>query len=55
MALGTGCGVLANMLKHVVLSTPLLAYINPMLLTLAAWLLQMGAHMFTERGNLHSW
>lgn len=55
MALGTGCIVLANMLKHVVPLT-LLANLNPMLITVhVSWLATSASiHMFTHRGNLHS-
>lgn len=54
-ALGTGCGVLANMLQHVVPST-LLAKLNPMLLTVhISWLATSASiHMFADRENLHS-
>lgn len=55
-ALRTGCGVLANMLKHVVLS-PLLADINAVLVTVNfSWPdASTSTHMFTQGGNLHSW
>lgn len=55
MALGTGCGLLANMLKHVVPST-LLANINLMFLTgNFSQLRPPLPTCSTERGNLHSW